>query len=706
MTSVGPRPALATAGVAEQPTPRPADGSGTDTPLTIWNELKRRNVFRVGAAYAAIAWLIIEVATTVQDVVGLGDMAVRVIVTTLAIGLPIALALAWAFEVTPDGILYDKPDLVQNESLRARRLRRLDAVTILTITIATSVFVYRSLTFDSDDASAGGSASPPPAAAPPPPTLAAQSIAVMPFIDLTSGEDKGYFADGLAEELIALLGQSPSLRVVPRTASFYYKGKDVEMTTIAERLRVNHILEGSVRVGDERVRVLATLSDARSATLLWSESFEIAPAGIFDVQDTIASAVADALAIQLDIGTSETAFAAPTQNVGAYEFYLRGLDYLNRPKSLDNLSAAEALFQRALDLDPQYGRAYAGLCETHLGVYVLTSDVKSFEAAERACHRGLTLDRSQDDIYLALGQMYRHSGQYDKAIRELRSAVARHPNRGVGHMELGLALADAGELEQAERELLLGVELEPGYWGGYTALGYFLYRQGRYEEALAYYQVTVELTPDNPAGYTNLAAAYYMLGDFERAGEAYEASLALAPTRTVYTNTGLMYYYTGRFDLAVEMQQRAVELAPEDHRIWGRLAESARFVTGMEEQSQLAYQRAYELATVRLRINPRDADTIGHLALYAAHLGKHAETDALLVRGFDVARDDPDMHYFAALVAIEGGDIPRAYEHLVRSLELGFSATLIQADPDIAPLIEDGKLQALLAAQGKNADAM
>ena len=333
ISPAAPRPALATAGVAQQPAARPADEPETDSPFTIWNELKRRNVFRVGAAYAAVAWLIIEVSTTVQDYVGVGDMAIRLIVTALAIGLPIALALAWAFEVTPDGILYDKPDLVQNESTRARKLRRLDAVTILTITIATSVFVYRSLTFEPDDAAAGGPASPaPPPAAAPPPTLAAQSIAVMPFMDLTDSRDKGYFADGLAEELIALLGRSASHRVVPRTASFYYKGKDVEMTTIAERLRVNHILEGSVRVSDDRVRVLATLSDARSATLLWSESFEIAPAGIFDVQDTIATAVADALAIQLDVGPSETAFAAPTQNVGAYEFYLRGLDYLNRPK--------------------------------------------------------------------------------------------------------------------------------------------------------------------------------------------------------------------------------------------------------------------------------------------------------------------------------------------------------------------------------------
>ena len=187
-----------------------------------------------------------------------------------------------------------------------------------------------------------------------------------------------------------------------------------------------------------------------------------------------------------------------------------------------------------------------------------------------------------------------------------------------------------------------------------------------------------------------------MMNDFSRASDAWQQSLELGATRSTYTNLGLSYYYLGRFADAVSMQQKAAEIAPLDHRIWGRLAESARFVDGMEAASQEAYGKAIGFAQERLSVNPRDWETLGLLALYSAHVGDREKSLTTLGKGLALAPNEPDMHYFAALTYLELGDEASAHDELRQSLDLGFSPRLVEADPDIAPLLQQAHFQALL----------
>lgn len=658
------------------------------SPAGLFEEIKKRSVFRVGVAYAAVAWLIIEVSGTIFPHLGIPDAAVRAIVIIAMIGFPIALALAWVFEITPDGIVIDRPG-ARHRTLLPNRLRRLDVVTVLALIVVGGAVAYQRMQGDA------------------PPDVnealfanANKSIAILPFDNLSGSPDKAYFGDGLAEDLIHLLTKARQLRVSPRVASFYYKDKDLDPNTIAERLQVGTILTGSVRINDDTIIVNAELLDIGSGMPLWTDRIERPAGDIFKLQNEIASMVVEQLKVELNLSRPlPDDYRSADEIVGAYEYFSRAREYLRRPSDEETLANAETLLNRAIDIDPGFAQAYALMCELNLERYRVSyaSDTASFERAEQQCHRAKTLDSSDSDVFLALGALYRYSGQYGKSRQELQAAIEQSPLSVQAYVELGLTLSESGEFDNAERMLRAAVELDPGYFRAHRELGNFLFARQRYAEAAGFFENRAKLTPGNAAAYNNVAAAYFMLNDFSRASDAWQKSLQLGETRSTYTNLGLSYYYLGRFADAVEMQEKAAAIAPRDHRIWGRLAESARFVDGMQAVSADAYAKAIEFAGERLGVNPRDWETVGLLALYLAHAGERERSLTTLGRGLALAPQEPDMHYFAALAYLELGDEASAHDELKQSLDLGFSPRLVEADPDIAPLLNQGRFQALLA---------
>lgn len=675
--------------------PGPLPDSATDAPLSLWEEIRQRNVFRVGVAYAAIAWLTIEVAETTFPYLHLPRSLIGFIVIASVIGFPVVLILAWLFEYTPKGVVLDRN--AGRRGLAPRRMRRLDLLTLAAVVVVAALVTYQFLgepvstypELRADAAADGSELTAPPT----------NSIAILPFENLSGTPDKAYFSDGLAEDLIHLLAKVRKLRVSPRVASYFFKGKDADIDTIAQRLQVATILTGSVRIDEDTIIVVTQLVDMQTRSQLWTDKI-VRPLGdIFALQNEIAQAVVDKLRIEMNFDRpAEQPYRPPTEILGAYEFFAQAREYMRRPWDNETVDNAEALVNRALQLDPTYAAAHALLCEVNLARYALSyaSDTASFETAERHCWRAKTLDATNTDVFVALGTLYRHSGQYEKAKSELRAAMEQSPLSVRAYIELGVSLRNDSEIEEAERVLRRAVELEPGYFAAHAELGNFLFTRQRYEEAVEYYRVWTELTPNNVSAYNNLAGAYFMLNDFEGAGSAWEQALAIEGTRSIFTNLGLSYYYLGRFSEALDMQREAVALAPRDHRIWGRLAESARFVAGLQTSSAEAYGKAIEFAQERLQVNPRDWETLGLLALYESHAGQTEHALITLGKGLALAPEEPDMHYFAALTYVELGNLDAAYEELQRALELGFSSRLVRADPDIAPLLDQARFQALL----------
>jgi serine/threonine-protein kinase len=527
-----------------------------------------------------------------------------------------------------------------------------------------------------------------------------RAIAVLPFVNMSESADNDYFSDGLAEEIRNLLTRLRELRVAASSSSMPFKGGKVAVADIAQRLRVDVVLEGSVRRDGDRLRIGAELIDAHSGFRLWSQTYDRRLEDVFAIQDDIARQVVGALELVLS-RASETAFQRPrATNLAAYDLYLRARAFLRQPSTPQALDQAMALLGKAIAADGRFAQAYAGLCDAWLARYEVDREAASFERAEAACRQALGRDPEAGEVYVALGNLHLSSGRYPQAEQEFRqaAAVASAPVDAL----LGLARAYEAQHrpDAAERTFEHARSLDPGYWRVHQLLGHFLYHAGRYAEAARSYAEEIARTPDNPSAHNNLGAAYYMAGDFERAAAAWRASLDLAPTTGAYSNVGSSYYYLGRFEEAAAMYRKALDLAPGDHRMWGNLGDAYAHAGGREREAEAAYRKAVAVGEERLRINPADADAMSDLAHDYASLGQPEQARRL---DAEARRLDPGnmyVHYNAALVRARLGEADAAIGELERAVELGYPRQLLAPDPGLAPLRPERRFRALAAPRG------
>ena len=323
--------------------------------MSFFNELQRRNILRIAAAYVVAAWLAIQVAETIFPLFGFGDAPARIVVILLAIGFPLFLVFSWVFEITPEGLKLEK-DVKREESITRKTGKRLDRIIIVLLTLALGYFAVDKFVFQpARDAALVEETARQARSEALIDSYGEKSIAVLPFADLSPDGDQQYFSDGISEELLNLLAKIPDLRVIARTSSFSYKGKDVKIADVARELNVGYVLEGSVRKADGNVRITAQLIEARSETHLWSETYERELRNVFAVQDEIAFRVVDQLAVRLLDEAAGTSGYDP----GAYDLYLRA-KFIAQSRTPQALERSISLIEEALVIDPMFaeGRGF------------------------------------------------------------------------------------------------------------------------------------------------------------------------------------------------------------------------------------------------------------------------------------------------------------------------------------------------------------
>ena len=444
-------------------------------PRNFFAELKRRNVYKVAVAYAVVAWLLLQGASIVLPSFEAPAWTMKVLILVLAVGLPIAVVLAWAFEITPEGIV--RADEVDPEKSITRKTgRRLTALIVLIAIVAASLFVFQK--------SRRVSEAPPKTAAP----ISVQSqngksIAVLPFDDLSAAHDQQFFGDGLAEELLNVLVQIDGLSVASRTSSFAFKGKNLSIPDIAKTLGVAHIVEGSVRRVDNRLRVTAQLIDVATDRHLWSQTFDRQVTDIFAIQDEIARSIADALKVRLAHGADRK---AGTESVEAYELYLLGLYHLNQ-RTEEGLRKALDIFREATERDPSFARAFAALSMTYslLPGYAAFDQNLANREALLAAEKAVVLDPKSAEALTALAQSYFNQGKVWQALQAYDRALAANPRYSVARHWKGITLSLVGRLAEGESELRAARALDPASLPLQSFLSVNLALQGRLEEALA-----------------------------------------------------------------------------------------------------------------------------------------------------------------------------------------------------------------------------
>jgi len=659
-------------------------------PRQVIAELKRRGVSQVAAIYSAAAWALLQVADIVVPLLGLPDQVLRLVLIVAACGFPVSIALAWIYDLKPDQGRESDAQANQLAFSPLSRVRMLEfALILFLVCLVGALYVDRLSLLAGLEKGFDPSAQTPPA-------VTDNSVAVLPFVSMTDDVENAYFSDGLAEEILNLLAKMRSLDVASRTASFRFKDSDIEFREIARKLGVKHILEGSVRRDGNQIRVTAQLIDASTGYHLWSETYDRTFKGIFSIQDDIARKVAQVLE-GLIAEDHRQPRRIPTENMEAYDLYLKGQEHLRRPAGGDALDTAESFFQQAIALDPQFAAAHAGLCATYIEQYAISKKTDYFESAEKFCHRTLTLDNDTSDAHGALGKLYLHSGQYARATEEFERSIAIDELYLDAYYGLADSLRARNLLSESEATLRTAIELKPAEWRSYLELGSFLFTTGRATEAIPFYLQAIELVPDNPRGYNSLGSAYYMIGDYEAAAASWRRSIALAPSAFAYSNTGSSYYFLGRFDDAIPMYEEAVNLAPDDHELWGNLGDALR-AAGQEQAAVERYEQAMALALGLLEVNPSDAVVTATLAYYQANTGHLEDAPKSADRAGVLAPDDMFVHYFIALTRCRLADYDAALVAISRAVDLGYPPGLLEIDPGLHSLFDKPKFRHLLAS--------
>jgi TolB-like protein/cytochrome c-type biogenesis protein CcmH/NrfG len=379
--------------------------------MSLITELKRRNVFRVGVAYAIVAWLLIEVASVLLPTFDAPEWVMKAFSTLVILGFPLTLVIAWAFELTPEGIKRETA-VDPGESITHHTDRKLDFAIIGLLVIAVVFFAFR-----------GGDPIPPTGS-----TGQVKTIAVLPFANMSGDPEQEFFSDGISEELLNVLAKVKGLRVTSRTSAFAFKGKDISIPEIAEKLGVDNVLEGSVRMAGDRVRITTQLIEVETDSHLWSESYDRDLSDIFAVQDEIAKEVGEALKVALLGADSKPIWTSSETSIDVYSDYLLARQKLANP-NYETLPAAERLLKSVIERAPEYAPAYAVLAET----YFRMADwgmIPNSEASLRMlplAEKALSLDDRLAEAWLQLSRVRRGNGDLDGAHAALEKARELDP---------------------------------------------------------------------------------------------------------------------------------------------------------------------------------------------------------------------------------------------------------------------------------------
>ncbi len=432
-----------------------------------FRELKRRNVVRVGIAYIVVGWLAVEVAGVLFDTFGTPDWVLKTLIVLIAIGFPFVLLFAWAFEVTPEGIKKTR-DVPHSASVTASTGRKLDFVIIGALVVALAYFIWERQSLDvaapieserrADVQPAESTVDPAAAEAP----AVNRSIAVLPFVNMSSDTEQEWFADGLTEEILNSLVRTPDLLVAARTSSFGYKGSSESIPTIAAELGVDHVLEGSVRKGGDRLRITAQLIRANDGFHLWSETYDITPDDIIAIQEEIAIRIATALHTAMDPQALAEMMSAGTRSVPAYEAYLLGVGAIQAGFETGDvylwLDARDA-FEEAVAIDPDFSAAYERLhqfwafqLESNLITYGLTDFAYEERLARRdeALANAIRSERDETTLLLYQALKANNALQPRRALRLISEFLKQRPNAERGHgMRMSL-LAKMGKQDEID----------------------------------------------------------------------------------------------------------------------------------------------------------------------------------------------------------------------------------------------------------------
>jgi serine/threonine protein kinase/tetratricopeptide (TPR) repeat protein/TolB-like protein len=521
-----------------------------------------------------------------------------------------------------------------------------------------------------------------------------KNLVVLPFEAISAeAQDQAYCA-GLTETVTTKLAGLPSLEVPPASEVRQRKVDSIERART--ELGANLVVAATWQHAGDNVRINVSLIDAHTTKQLRTDTITAQANDLFALQDRVVSSAVNMLNIQVQPEQAQVLSAHGTTVLSAYDFYVQGLGYLQRSDQPQNADNAASLFQKALNEDPRYALAQAGLGRTYLLKYSNTKQKQWIDSAHQACKEAARLNAELPAGHECLGRVYEAVGEYEKATAEFRSAMEKEPKNDDACRGLARMYDLSGQLQTAEETYRKAIELRPSYWVNYNQLGIFYNERGESQKALPMFQRVIDLTPDNRWGYTNMGVTYYNLGQLDQAAAMWRHTLEIRPDATAYSNLGVVAFFRGHYPESVHMFEKAVELEPQTYLMWGNLADAYRWNPGDQGRAKTTYARAIALAEKDLEVNPQDTYALGSLGQYQAKSGAPDKARQLINRALSIAPKDVALLGQAAEVYAVMGDEQKALDCLKNAVQAGYPRFEIEANPEFTKLRENPKYREIL----------
>lgn len=532
-----------------------------------------------------------------------------------------------------------------------------------------------------------------------PPLSSGRYIAVLPLQILGDSSQLGYVAKGIEEALSAKLFELKDVRVTPVDVADQADEKE-PLPKIARALGANLLVQGVLQGAGDKVRIVVNLQDVADGKTLWSQEFDGVAGDLFTLEDQIYSQLIAGLKVNPTNDELASAEARPTDNIAAYDLYLRGRNSL-RGHDSKSIEAALDYFDQAAKSDPRFALAYTGVADASLRMYKIKKDPFWTQKALVAAQEAQQLNDKLPEVHGTLGSVYRATGKYSESIAELRRALALAPNSDDFYRRLGDVYLDNGDGAQAIEAYQKASKLNPYYWVNENALGVAYARMADYPRALEAFQQVSVLEPDVDAGFENVGNMYLQQAKYQESIPYFQKALQIEPYFSTYTNLGTSYFMLKQYSQAVEMFEKSVELNPSDADVILNLADAYRGL-GEQDKARAAYLRAITTGFKELETNPQDANVMSDIALAYAKTGNATEALNFIRQARGIDKGNVSYIYAQAEISAILGHTADALSCLRQALEKHYPAEYAAGDEDLKNLNGQPEFKSLLKQYATN----
>jgi serine/threonine-protein kinase len=478
------------------------------------------------------------------------------------------------------------------------------------------------------------------------------------------------------------------------SASEVRKENITSPSNIRNNFKVNLVLTGTMRRSGDMIRLTLNLLDTETLLPQGSSiSFTDPITNLLTWQEDIAIQVVNMLDIKLKEQTQRLWTYGETSLPYAYEFYIKGFGYLQQDRNAEQIENSVRFFKQAIEQDPHFSLAYAGLGEALRLKYNNTKNPDHAEEARSSCNLALQNSEQLVPAHLTLGRIHKDTGIYEDAVQKFREALQIDPKNSAAYTELGSCFEKSEKFAQAEGSYKKAIKTRPYYSKGYHTLGYFYYVHGRLPEAESMFRKATELSPGNTSSLLGLGGVYFLRGRYDQAEATFKKIIAIRPNEKAYSNLGTQYFFQRRYGDSMEMFEEAVNLDRSNFLIWGNLADAYRYTPEYSEKAKEAYENAIRLAKIKLAGSPDDVYTRSFLAFYYAVLRDHENALAEMSKVREYAPNDVRVLLKFVQVFELCNDRDKAFQALDEYIEGGGSIDEVNIDPDLSGLLRDPRFQ-------------